>query len=453
MSGHPDTARHRARAFMRRLMPGTLLTRVTLLVVLGMAVAQLLTFVAIRHERGQTLMNLMIRGVEHDIASSVAILDRLPADERSEWLERLERPNYRFSLDGGVDSAPPTEPGLVRFVEVLTQAMRPYPVVAVSQMPGMRDAVSLQVRLGDGSSLYVLARRVPMPVAGWVVWLLGAQLLVLAGFAWLGVRLVTRPLARLAAAANRLGPDLQPAIVPETGPDEVSQAARAFNAMQHRMAGYLNERMQILAAISHDLQTPLTRMRLRLDLMEETPEAEKFRRDLEAMRALVQEGLTYAKTLQSSQEPVRRLDLDALVRSIANDYADAGAPVTFSGATDTPISSRPNALRRILTNLTDNALKYGEKAQVSVRRDADSVYVEVCDAGPGIPDEFLTQVFQPFYRVETSRNRETGGTGLGLAIAHQLALSVDADLSLHNRPEGGLRASLRIPIHPSARGT
>lgn len=211
------------------------------------------------------------------------------------------------------------------------------------------------------------------------------------------------------------------------------------------MAGYLNERMQILAAISHDLQTPLTRMRLRVDLMEGATEAEKFRQDLEAMRALVQEGVTYAKTLQSSEEKVRRLDLDALVRSMANDYADTGSPVSFSGATGTPISSRPNALRRILTNLVDNALKYGEKADVSVRRDAGHVYIDVIDAGPGIPDELLTTVLQPFYRVEGSRNRETGGTGLGLAIAHQLALSVDADLTLHNRPEGGLRATLRLP--------
>ncbi len=445
MSGQPNAIQHRVSALPLRLLPRTLLARVTLLVVLGMAVAQLLTYVAIRYERGQTLMNMMIRGVEHDIASSVAILDRLPADERGAWLERLERPNYRFSLEGGIETAPPTSPDLVRFVDVLTNAMRPYPVLAVGQTPGMQEMVRIQVRLSDGSSLYVLARRVPMPVATWVTWLLGAQLLVLAAFAWLGIRLVTRPLERLAAAADKLGPTLEPSVVEETGPVEVAQAARAFNAMQRRMAGYLNERMQILAAISHDLQTPLTRMRLRVDLMEGAPEAEKFRQDLEAMRALVQEGVTYAKTLQSSEEKVRRLDLDALVRSMANDYADTGSPVSFSGATGTPISSRPNALRRILTNLVDNALKYGEKADVSVRRDAGHVYIDVIDAGPGIPDELLTTVLQPFYRVEGSRNRETGGTGLGLAIAHQLALSVDADLTLHNRPEGGLRATLRLP--------
>lgn len=429
---------------MKQLMPSSLLARVTILVVLGMTVAQLLTFAAIRYERGQTLMNLMIRGVEHDIASSVAILDRLPPAERESWLQRLERQNYQFSLDAVVSTEPPTAPDMVRFVEILTNAMQPYPVEAVGQTSDQPLGVRLQVRLTDGTSLFVLARRVPMPVSSWVVWLLAAQLVVLATFAWLGIRLVTRPLVRLAAAANNIGPSLQPSFVEETGPAEVAQAARAFNEMQRRIAGYLNERVQILAAISHDLQTPLTRMRLRLDLMEQEPEAEKFRSDLESMRTLVQEGVAYAKTLQSSDEPVRRLDLDALVRSIAHDYADTGSPVTYTGSAGTQISSRPNALRRILSNLMDNALKYGVKADVSIRRDGQYVCVDICDAGEGIPDEHLTKVFQPFYRVEGSRNRDTGGTGLGLAIAHQLALTIEAELTLQNQPAGGLRATLRL---------
>lgn len=432
-------------SFLRRLWPSTLLARTTLLVVLGMALAQLLTYVAIRYERGQTLMNLMVSGVERDIASSVAILDRLPASEREDWLQRLERPNYTFSLQGVVDTAPPTSPALSRFVEVVATALRPFPVLAVGQLENLPETVRMQVRLGDGSSLYVLARRVPMPVSDWVTWLLLAQLLVLAACAWAGMRLVTRPLKRLAAAADQLGPDLQPSLVAESGPAEVAQAARAFNAMQRRIAGYLNERMQILAAISHDLQTPITRMRLRVDLLEGMPEADKFRHDLDAMRTLVQEGVGYAKTLQGSQEQLRRLDLDALVRSIANDYADTGSPVTMVGEVTVPVTTRPHALRRILTNLVDNALKYGERAELRVRLEQDHLYIDVCDTGPGIPEAQLLAVLQPFYRVEGSRNRETGGSGLGLAIAHQLALSLAGELSLHNRSEGGLCARLKLP--------
>lgn len=435
--------------FLRRLWPTTLLARVMLLVVLAMALAQLLTYAAIRHERGQTLMNLMLSGVERDIASSVAILDRLPAQERADWFPRLERPNYSFSLEGVVDTPPPTAPALARFADVVAHALRPFPVLAVGQLPQQPEAVRMQVRLNDGSALYVLARRVPMPVADWVTWLLFAQLLVLAACAWAGMRLVTRPLARLAQAADRLGPDLRPSPVAEGGPAEVAQAARAFNAMQRRIAGTVQERMQILAAISHDLQTPITRMRLRVDLADDMPDADRFRADLESMRALVQEGMGYARTLQASEEPLRRLDLDALVRSIVHDYADTGRPVTLAGEAAIALSSRPQALRRILTNLVDNALKYGERAEVGVRLHAGAVLVEVCDAGPGIPEDQLAAVLQPFYRLEGSRNRETGGTGLGLAIAHQLSLSLGGTLVLHNRSEGGLCASLRLPTPPT----
>jgi signal transduction histidine kinase len=432
------------RAFLQRLWPTTLLARAMLLVVLGMALAQLLTYAAIRHERGQTLMNLMLSGVERDIASSVAILDRLPAQERAAWFPRLERPNYSFALEGSVDTPPPTAPALARFAEVVAQALQPFPVLAVGQI-GQSDAVRMQLRLSDGSMLYVLARRVPMPVADWVTWLLLAQLLVLALCAWAGMRLVTRPLARLAQAADRLGPDLRPSPVAESGPAEVAQAARAFNAMQRRIAGTVQERMQILAAISHDLQTPITRMRLRVDLADDLPDADRFRDDLEAMRTLVHEGVSYAKTLQGSDEALRRLDLDALLRSLVNDYADTGRPVTLAGEAGIAIATRPQALRRILTNLVDNALKYGERAEVGVRLQDGAVLVEVCDAGPGIPEDQLAAVLQPFYRLEASRNRETGGAGLGLAIAHQLALSLGGALALHNRPGGGLCASLCLP--------
>lgn len=390
-------------------------------------------------------MRLMISGVERDIASSVALIDRLPAGERQDWFPKLERPNYSFSLEGTVGSAAPTDPALARFAQVVADALQPFPVLAMGQLGDRPDAVRMQLRLSDGSPLYIVARRVPMPVSGWVTWLLAGQLLVLAGLAWLAVRLVTRPLERLAAAADQLGPDLQPVVVAEAGPAEVVCAARAFNAMQQRIAGYLNERMQILAAISHDLQTPITRMRLRVDLMDDMPDADKFRQDLEAMRSLVHEGVNYAKTLQGSDEKVRRLDLDALLRSIVNDYADTGSPVTLDGAAGQPIRTRPHALRRILGNLIDNALKYGQRADVHLRLQAGHCYIDVCDAGPGIPDAQLTAVLQPFYRVEASRNRDTGGSGLGLAIAHQLALSLGGTLRLHNRPEGGLRASLQLP--------
>lgn len=429
-----------------RVMPRTLLARVTLMMVVGLAIAQLLTFAAIRYERGQALQALMLGGIERDIASSVAMLDRLPAAERPAWLDRLERPNYRFALDGTVDTPPPRAPELEKFTEIIKTALQPYAVLAVGQVQAMRETVRLQVALGDGSSVFVLARRVPMPVSDWVLWLLLAQLLVLAVCAWLAVRLLTQPLARLASAADQLGPDLKPTLVDERGPTEVARAAAAFNAMQRRMAGYLNERVQILAAISHDLQTPITRMRLRIEMMDQLPEREKFTQDLEDMHSLVKEGVGYARTLSGTGEEARRVDPDTLLESIVNDYADTGRPVSLLGRVGAPVLLRPHALRRIVGNLVDNALQFGTEVQVHLSREGGHLDIAVIDNGPGIPPAHIDAVFQPFYRVESSRNRETGGTGLGLAIAQQLAMSMGATLTLQNLPEGGLAARLRLPM-------
>jgi signal transduction histidine kinase len=221
-------------------------------------------------------------------------------------------------------------------------------------------------------------------------------------------------------------------------------AARAFNAMQRRIAGYMAERVEILASISHDLQTPITRMRLRTDLMDDERDREKFRQDLDAMLALVREGVAYARTLHGASEPPARIDIDALLEAMLGDYEDAGQPLQLEGRVGEAIVTRPHALRRILTNLIDNALKFGSDTRVQVSRNADRLVVAVVDNGPGIPPDQLEAVLQPFYRVESSRNRSTGGTGLGLAIAHQLSMAIGAALELRNRSEGGLEARLTL---------
>jgi signal transduction histidine kinase len=220
--------------------------------------------------------------------------------------------------------------------------------------------------------------------------------------------------------------------------------------MQRRIAGYMAERVEILASISHDLQTPITRMRLRTDLMDNEHDREKFRQDLDAMNLLVREGVTYARTLHGATEPPLRIDADALLESMVADYEDVGQQVRLEGKAGAPIVSRPNALRRILMNLIDNALKFGTDVRLQVHAEGGRLVVAVLDNGPGIPPDELEAVLKPFYRVESSRNRSTGGTGLGLAIAHQLAMAMGAELTLDNRPEGGLEARLTLgtaPVH------
>jgi signal transduction histidine kinase len=228
---------------------------------------------------------------------------------------------------------------------------------------------------------------------------------------------------------------------------EVAQAAKAFNAMQRRIADYLAERVQILAAISHDLQTPITRMRLRAELLDNDTAREKFQGDLNAMQELVEEGIAYARSAQGSTEAACSTDLYALLDSLVCDYADAGQRVGLAGTIETPITTRPKTLKRVIMNLVNNALKFAKDVEITIEHGAsDRVSITVCDRGPGVPPSELKAVLQPFYRVESSRSRETGGTGLGLAIAQQLALALGGTLTLSNRSGGGLEARLSLPV-------
>jgi signal transduction histidine kinase len=263
---------------------------------------------------------------------------------------------------------------------------------------------------------------------------------------WVAVHQAVRPLGALAAAADALDPNKKGAPVSESGPSEVADAARAFNAMRDRIAHYLEERVQILAAISHDLQTPITRMRLRADMAEDTPEKDKLVSDLREIERLVQDGIAYARSSHGRGEKSSRIDLASFIDSIAYDYQDTGKAVTVAGFVQGTAVTKPHALRRILTNFVDNAIKFAGAAEISVERNGEgATVITVLDRGPGIPDDKLEAAMQPFFRLETSRNRDTGGTGLGLAIAQQLAVSVDGAVRIYNRPGGGLGAEISLP--------
>ncbi len=215
--------------------------------------------------------------------------------------------------------------------------------------------------------------------------------------------------------------------------------------MRDRIAHYLEERVQILAAISHDLQTPITRMRLRADMADETPERDKLVQDLREIERLVQDGIAYARSAHGNVEKTSRIDLASFIDSLAYDYQDTGKSVAVVSAVDGTIPVKPHALRRILSNFIDNALKFAGAAEISVeRRENGEVAITVLDRGPGIPDDMLEAAMQPFFRLEQSRNRETGGTGLGLAIAQQLAGAIGGSVRLYNRAGGGLAAEVVI---------
>lgn len=281
--------------------------------------------------------------------------------------------------------------------------------------------------------------------AHWPLSLFIGQLVAAMVLSWLAARQATRPLSALADASEQFGGQRAFSPIPEAGPYEVARAAAAFNRMGRRIEQHLNERVRILAAISHDLQTPITRLRLRAELLDDAAARDKWMADLDAMQTLVAEGLAYARSKDRASEAARLLDLHALLDSIVCDYADAGQAVTLAGDEAVRMVTRPHALRRILVNLIDNALKFGGAAKVSLDCTSQGVRINVCDRGPGIPPDQLDAVFEPFYRIETSRNRASGGTGLGLSIAAELAATLGGSLHLANRAGGGLEATLLLP--------
>jgi signal transduction histidine kinase len=426
--------------------PRTLFARLALILCVGLVLAQTLSFWLTLTERDQATTNVMMGYIEREAASSVALLDHLPPAERAQWLPRLARRSYEFILGPGITGTPPDARLSKMVAKSIADGIGTEYALTVNAVPGDKERMQVHLKLTDGTPLTIDMRPMSgVPLSPWLPLVLALQLIVLAACCWLAVRLATRPLHALAAAADTLGPDLKAARLPEDGPSEVARASKAFNAMQDRIATYMTERMQILAAISHDLQTPITRMRLRVDVMDESAQHAKLQQDLQEMETLVKEGVAYARTLHGAAEAPIRIDPDALLDSLVCDYVDAGKEVSLHGAVGTALVTRPQALKRILGNLVDNALKFGGAAELEVSAQADgAVTIAVLDRGPGIPAESLEAVFEPFVRLEASRNRNTGGTGLGLAIARQLTLAMDAKLSLHNRTGGGLEARLTL---------
>jgi signal transduction histidine kinase len=207
----------------------------------------------------------------------------------------------------------------------------------------------------------------------------------------------------------------------------------------------VRERTSMLAAITHDLQTPVTRLRLRLEKVADAALRAKLVADLAAMSETIREGLDLATSLDA-REPLQRVDFDALIESLCADAQDAGQDVSVAGRTGAAVRAAPNALRRCVMNLLDNAIAYGRSARVEILRESGYAVARIRDAGPGIPEESLEAVLDPFVRVETSRSRETGGTGIGLTIANNIATRLGGSIALRNHPEGGLEVTLRLPV-------
>jgi signal transduction histidine kinase len=267
----------------------------------------------------------------------------------------------------------------------------------------------------------------------------------------LGIRRLTAPLRTLARAAERLGRDVNAPPLEERGAADVRQTLRAFNEMQARIQRFIEDRTRMIAAISHDLRTPITRLRLRAEFVEDAEQQAKMLADLDAMETMIRATLGFARE-EANQEPRCDLDLVALLRAICEDSPGACLTVEPAGTGTLTINGQPVALRRGFGNLIDNAVKYGHRARVRLSNGGDGAIVEIDDDGPGLPEEELERVFKPFYRVEQSRSRDTGGTGLGLSVARTVFRAHGGDVVLSNLSGGGLRATVTLPRQrPEAR--
>jgi len=458
-----------------RLLPKSLFGRLTLVLLTGLTVTVLLSAWVQMRERGQILYQAIHTELIERTVGIVQLLDVLQPVERNRLLPLLNTPQIRITLAEARAGDPGTESDSAA-AQLVDRQLRerlgePFEIsVALKgsvmagpmghhQMMDMRGAAAMmhgvhamanrflvQVRLGDG--IWVrFERQVPEGLFDWPVQLLstlGVLLLGVTLLSLIAVRWVVRPLKELRLAADALGKDIHRPPIPETGPVEVAETSHAFNTMQRRIKRYVEDRARILAAVSHDLKTPLTRLRLRVDLLDDEDLAEKIRRDLDDMQTMVEATLDFMQGTESREES-RLLDLMALLESMVDDANEAGQRVRLRGRADRPYRGRPLALKRCIGNLLDNAVRYAGAAEITVRDSEMAVTLTVADCGPGIPPEALGEVFEPFFRMEGSRGRDSGGTGLGLGIARNIARAHGGDLLLRNRPEGGLAAELTLP--------
>ncbi len=387
--------------------------------------------------------------------------DIVPAASRPAYLAVANRPGIRIE---SASEAVPAAPNLTEFAQALAtrlgrgfqfQSIAVRPAACERRLPmavygpfqwrGICEAVNVRLRDGQLMRLLILPPRLPpsSPKTDYTT-TIALFLVSIAFLAYVVARLTTRPLGRLAQAARDIGNDINHPPLPIAGASEIKQASAAFNAMQARIRQYISQRTQMLAAITHDLQTPLTRLRLRLEKVDDVDLRERLIGDLSAMQEMVREGLDLARSTDTN-ETMQPLDVDSLLDSVCSDADDAGQKVTVSGRAGMTVMGRPMALRRALVNLIDNAIKYGQQAEVVVERPPGAVRVRIRDNGPGIAEDELARVLEPFYRIESSRSRSSGGTGLGLTIARNIAEQHGGSLTLANRPQGGLEVTLVLP--------
>ncbi len=442
---------------------GSMTGRVFVTLLLGILISATLTQLVADLERQRVIEQQRDQHLLERAEQLVMATEIVPTSARSVYLSVANRPGLRLEVAPPQPLAEPPSwfarslaARLGDGYRITSTGMRPascdmphlqtvlYGLIR-TQWKGACEALNVRLRDGEELRLSVLPPRSAFTGAETDYRTVISLFLVSIGaLAYVVARMTTRPLKVLARAAQDLGQDINRAPLALAGASEIRQASAAFNAMQARIRQYIFQRTQMLAAITHDLQTPLTRMRLRLEKVGDVELQERLVGDLSAMQEMVREGLVLARSMDTT-ENMHMLDLDSLLEAVCADAVDAGQQVELKGQAGIAMLGRPLDLRRCLGNLIDNAVKYGRNARVCVERMNGAARVRIRDSGPGIPAAEMGRVFDPFYRVETSRSRESGGTGLGLTIARNIAEQHGGSIALANHPEGGLEVTLVLP--------
>jgi len=457
-----------------KLLPASLFGRTMLVLIAGLIIVQIGSVALHLFDRGSSVYRLASLQIASHIAQTVRILNRLPPAEREKVVQEVSSPQLRATLSrepvavaSGFTEHDRYEAEFTE--EVQRQIGARWPIrVDINPHPRLDGATAgpfelwmarhfyfllpepfaivVQVVLQDGT-VAVFDVNVPQePLRRLETLVPLLLLLMLACFALSGflVRMITGSLDRLAQAADAIGRDPATAPLPDSGPSEIHRVIAAFNRMQERVRSYLVERSRLLTAISHDLKTPITRLRLRAEMLPDAQIRSKMLRDLDEMQTMVGTTLEFFRTTgkDAQRQP---LDVGALIESVCEDRRESGQALSVRGAALGPYRADPQALRRCLENLVENAVRYGGGADIELIDSPGRLRIAVSDRGPGIPEAELERVFEPFYRLDASRNMDSGGTGLGLSIARDIARWHGGDVTLRNASGGGLIAELALP--------
>lgn len=463
---------------MKRFLPKSLAGQTILVLLVGLTVSHIISMVIYSGDRVAALSMVGGHHMARRIANIAHLVDESPVEWRDRILSALNDPNFRISLSPESELIPREEDDwrttIIRnYVEghlgqdsVRRVVVQLLDDTAAGQMYGLESPVQwmqmhltrmiqgvpvhnslrISVELGDGQWLN-FASTIPEAGSFWssasLLSMVSMAVAVILLSVWV-VRRLTTPLGKFAQAAERLGKDVNAPPLREAGPIELRRASHAFNEMQERLRRFIENRTRMLAAISHDLRTPITLLRLRAELIEDEEERAKTMATLDDMASMIASTLAFAREDAESEES-RTVDVAALLASICDDMSDSGLPVELKMPERVLYECRPTSLKRALANLIDNAVKYGGKAVVRMKDKGGAVKITIDDDGPGIPADELEQVFAPFYRLEPSRNPETGGIGLGLSISQTVVHAHGGEIVLSNREEGGLRVVVQLP--------